>query len=114
VPNFSEQNLTKLYYTIGEVASMFEVNTSLIRFWEKEFSSINPKKTNSGKRLYTPKDITIIADIYTKVKVNGFTLDGAKKSLAKKPLIKEHKLDSSEIIDRLIAIKSQLLRLKSN
>ena len=114
MPNFSEQNLTKLYYTIGEVASMFEVNTSLIRFWEKEFSSINPKKTNSGKRLYTPKDITIIADIYNKVKINGFTLDGAKKSLAKKPLLKEQNIDSSEIIDRLIAIKSQLLRLKSN
>ena len=76
------QQLTKLYYTIGEVADMFEVNTSLIRFWEKEFTTITPKKNSKGNRVYSPKEIEKIDRIYTLVKLNGFTLDGAKKALS--------------------------------
>ena len=60
----AEHNLTKLYYTIGEVAEMFDVNTSLIRFWEKEFQVIAPKKNRKGNRLFTPKDIVNINKIY--------------------------------------------------
>ena len=63
---------------------MFDVNTSLIRFWEKEFDIIKPKKNKKGNRLFTPKDVENFNKIYELVKVKGFTLDGAKKELKKK------------------------------
>jgi DNA-binding transcriptional MerR regulator len=106
--------LTKLYYTIGEVAEMFKVNTSLIRFWEKEFSVIQPKKNKKGNRLFTPKDIDNFNKIYHLVKVNGYTLDGAKKALKSKEKI-EIETDSdenNELIKKLESIKSRLLQLK--
>ena len=80
----SEKQLTKLYYTIGEVAVMFDVNPSLIRFWEKEFTIIQPKKNKKGNRLFTPKDIINFNKIYHLVKKQGFTLEGAKNALKNK------------------------------
>ncbi len=77
----------KLYYAIGEVAKMYNVNTSLIRFWEKEFDIIKPKKNKKGNRLFTPKDVENFNKIYELVKVKGFTLEGAKKELKKKSAI---------------------------
>lgn len=114
LPNIKEKELTKLYYSIGEVADMFDVNTSLIRFWEKEFPSLKPKKNNKGNRLFTPKEVLKIQSIYQLVKENGYTLDGAKKALKSKNV--ETPIEASEtsdIISRLEAIKSKLLRLKS-
>ena len=67
----AHNQLTKLYYSIGEVADMLEVNTSLIRFWEKEFPIIKPKKNKKGNRLYTPKEIKKIDRIYSLVIVNN-------------------------------------------
>ncbi len=78
------QNFNKLYYSIGEVADLFGVNASLIRFWEKEFDAIKPKKNAKGNRKFTPKDIEVLQRIYDLVKVRGFTLDGAKKALSSK------------------------------
>lgn len=74
----------KLYYSIGEVAKMYKVNASLIRFWEKEFDLIKPKKNKKGNRLFTPKDVENFNKIYELVKVKGFTLDGAKNELRNK------------------------------
>lgn len=74
-------NLTKRYYSIGEVADMFDVNASLLRYWESEFPQINPRKASGGKRLYTPSQIEIIYLIYILTKKKGYTLDGAKSSL---------------------------------
>ncbi len=72
----------KLCYTISEVADMFQVNQSLIRFWEKEFPAfIKPKRNKRGVRFYSPKDIENIRDIYHLVKEEKFTLDGAKTAL---------------------------------
>jgi len=71
----------RLYYPIGEVASMFGVNTSLIRFWEKEFEVLRPKKNKKGNRLFSPEDVENIRLIYHLVKEKGYTLDGAKKVL---------------------------------
>lgn len=108
--------LTKLYYSIGEVALIFDVNTSLIRFWEKEFSIIQPKKNKKGNRLFTVKDIENFNKIYQLVKLEGYTLDGAKKALkAKDNEVKaEVNTTSNEgIIERLEQIKSQLIQLKS-
>lgn len=109
--------LKKLYYAIGEVAEMFEVNTSLIRFWEKEFPSIQPKKNKKGNRLFTPKEIEKIDTIYTLVKVQGYTLDGAKKAMKGKPPVASISEESpgahDAIIERLERLKQQLLRLKN-
>ncbi len=71
----------KLYYSIGEVAVAFSVNTSLIRFWEKEFDVLQPKKNAKGNRKFTPKDIKNLELIYHLVKERGFTLEGAKTHL---------------------------------
>lgn len=117
------EELTKLYYTIGEVAQLFEVNTSLIRFWEKEFSAIKPKKNNKGNRLFTVKDIITIDRIYELVKIEGHTLDGARKALRERKSTKaEDKStvsnpatsprDYQEVIDRLEALKKEILKMK--
>jgi DNA-binding transcriptional MerR regulator len=108
---YKEQDIEKLYYTIGEVAELFGVNTSLIRFWEKEFDIIKPKKNKKGNRLFTKEDIDNFYIIYHLVKERGYTLEGAKKK------IKENKLDTIqniEIIKSLQKIKNFLLELKEN
>jgi DNA-binding transcriptional MerR regulator len=122
MPKVSEDQLTKLYYSIGEVAGMFEVNTSLIRFWEKEFPTISPKKNKKGKRLFTPKDILKIERIYILVKEEGYTLDGAKKALNSKSgsssVLEQSEptetTTNEEVIDRLEVIKKRLIRLRTN
>lgn len=98
----------KLYYSIGEVAKAFDVNASLIRFWEKEFDIIQPKKNKKGNRLFTPKDIESFKTIYYLVKVKGHTLDGAKQSLLKQP----NKIDEINVVTRLENIKEELIKLK--
>ncbi|MCB9224753.1 MAG: MerR family transcriptional regulator [Crocinitomicaceae bacterium] len=103
-----EKEITKLYYTIGEVAEMFDVNTSLIRFWEKEFSVIKPKKNKKGNRLFTTKDIENIRKIYHLVKEEGYTLEGAKSQLKS---TKADVSDNQGIIEKLKAIKSELNKI---
>lgn len=101
----------KMFYPIGEVAKMFDVNTSLIRYWENEFDIIKPKKNKKGNRLFTKQDVENIKIIYHLVKERGFTLDGAKKKL------KENKADvinEQEIINHLQSVKSFLLDLKKS
>ncbi|MHC1708323.1 MAG: MerR family transcriptional regulator [Bacteroidales bacterium] len=71
----------KLYYSIGEVAELFQVNTSLIRFWEKEFEVLKPGKNKKGNRLFTVQDIENLKEIYHLVKEKGFTLQGAREYL---------------------------------
>ena len=107
--------LTKLYYSIGEVAAIFDVNTSLIRFWEKEFTVIQPKKNKKGNRLFTVKDIEHFNKIYQLVKEQGYTLDGAKKALKsgdKSHSETNHGPQNEVLIDKLEKIKSKLLELK--
>jgi len=101
----------KLYYNIGEVAEAFDVNTSLIRFWEKEFDIIKPKKNAKGNRKFTTEDIANFELIFHLVKERGFTLDGAKQYL------KEHKsetLSKYDLIRKLKKVKSELEKIKSN
>ena len=99
----------KRYYKIGEVARAFDVNASLIRFWDKEFDVIKPKKNNKGNRLFTQEDVKNIQMIYHLVKEKGFTLEGARKKLKSKP---EELKDNHAIIARLEAIKAELLLIK--
>lgn len=76
--------LTKLYYTIGEVSEMFGVSKSLIRYWESEFNALKPHKNSKGDRRFTKQNIEQLEVIYHLVKEKGFTLDGAKKELRTK------------------------------
>ncbi|MFT4601434.1 MAG: DNA-binding transcriptional MerR regulator [Arenicella sp.] len=103
--------ITKLYYSIGEVSEMFDVNASLIRFWEKEFSIIKPKKNKKGNRLFTAKDIENLRRIYDLVKIQGFTLEGAKSQLKQKS---ESSSSPKEVIKKLEEIKANLLGLKKD
>jgi len=116
-PNIDIKSLNKLYYSIGEVASMFDVNHSLIRFWETEFKIIRPKKNPKGNRMFSPKDIENFNKIYQLVKVQGFTLEGAKKELKKKseidPTAEKPSESNAEIIERLEEIKRKLIAMKS-
>lgn len=100
---------SKIYYAIGEVAKMFEVNTSLIRFWEKEFDIIKPKKNKKGNRLFTKKDVDNFHVIFHLVKERGYTLDGAKKKLKDN---KDGTIKNAEIVKSLQKIKSFLVDLK--
>ncbi|MEM5567030.1 MerR family transcriptional regulator [Psychroserpens sp. AS72] len=100
----------KRYYGIGEVAKAFDVNTSLIRFWEKEFDILKPKKNAKGNRKFTPEDIKNLKFIYHLVKERGFTLEGAKTHLKEG---KKQSLDTFEIIEKLEGIKAQLNKIKS-
>jgi len=100
----------KRYYNIGEVAKAFDVNTSLIRFWEKEFDVIKPKKNAKGNRKFTPEDIKNLQFIYHLVKERGFTLEGAKTHLKEE---KQKKLNNFEIINKLEGIKAQLIKIKT-
>lgn len=114
----AENELSKLYYTIGEVAEMFDVNTSLIRFWEKEFPQISPKKNKKGNRLFSQKDISIFNKIYHLVKEQGFTLEGAKKALKSKTQVEfvqevDATKDNDQIIEKLEKIKQQLEQMRS-
>lgn len=106
---YKEQKVEKLYYTIGEVADMFSVNTSLIRYWEKEFDIIKPKKNKKGNRLFTKKDIDNFHIIYHLVKERGMTLKGAKKKMKENKEEEEHNF---EIIKSLEQIKEMLISVK--
>ena len=90
-----EKRIKKIYYSIGEVAVMFDVNKSLIRFWEKEFNIIKPKKNKKGNRYFTEKDINNFKIIFHLVKERGYTLDGAKKKLREN---KEGTIKNVEIV----------------
>ena len=101
----------KRYYGIGEVATAFDVNTSLIRFWEKEFDILKPKKNAKGNRKFTPEDINNLKFIYHLVKERGFTLEGAKTHLKEE---KKKTLSNFEIVSKLEDIKSQLVKIKDH
>ena len=99
----------KLYYSISEVAQMFDVNESLLRFWEKEFPQLSPKKGSRGVRQYRKEDIETVKLIYHLVKERVMTLPGARKRIKDN---KENTLRNFEIVDRLKAIREELLSMK--
>ena len=100
----------KLYYSIGEVAKAFDVNASLIRYWEQEFPIIKPKKNKKGNRYFTPEDIKNLKIIYHLVKEKGYTLDGARITLTTNSKISE----TVSMIDRLEFVKAELQKLKES
>jgi DNA-binding transcriptional MerR regulator len=100
----------KLYYSIGELATAFGVNNSLLRFWEKEFDVLKPKKNAKGNRLFTPDDVKNLQLIYHLLKEKGYTIEGAKNHLKDN---KKQTLDKVDIIVKLENIKNQLLLIKN-
>ncbi|GBU07579.1 transcriptional regulator [Bacteroidales bacterium] len=106
----NEIKVQKKYFSIGEVAALFGVNESLLRYWEKEFASIKPQKTAKGTRLYKESDIEDIRLVYYLVKDKGLTLAGAKQQLRDN---KDGVVRTEEIVDRLKQIKKELLLLKT-
>lgn len=108
---YKEQKIEKLFYTIGEVADMFNVNTSLIRFWEKEFDIIKPKRNKKGNRLFTKQDVENFYIIFHLVKERGLTLDGARKKLKEN---KDDTINNFEVIKSLKDIKELLLEVRES
>ena len=104
-----ELDPNKRYYSIGELAKAFNVNASLIRFWDKEFDILKPKKNAKGNRMFTPEDVKNLKLIYHLVKERGFTLEGAKTHLKEG---QKKTMDKFEIINKLEGIKAQLLSIK--
>jgi len=108
---YKEKSIEKMYYSIGEVAKMFNVNASLIRFWEKEFDIIQPFRNKKGNRMFTKADVDNFYIIYHLVKERGFTLQGAKDKM------KENKTDTInnvEVIASLNKIRNFLTEMKDN
>jgi len=117
VPTIDIQHLSKLYYSIGELSNLFGVNASLLRFWEKEFQFVISKKNAKGNRLYSVKEIEKINRIYLLVKIEGYTIEGAKKALKSKDSLSENILNPEEsnntaLILKLESIKKRLILLK--
>tara|TARA_B100001989_G_C24472661_1_gene430091 strand:- start:555 stop:890 length:336 start_codon:yes stop_codon:yes gene_type:complete len=106
---YKEKPIEKLYYSIGEVAKILNVNVSLVRFWEKEFDILQPKKNKKGNRIFTVTDFENLKLIYHLVKERGFTLEGAKNKLKEN---KEDTINNFEIVTRLKEIRSFLSDLK--
>ena len=104
-----EKQSLKVYYSFGEVADMFQVNTSLIRFWEKEFDIIKPHKNKKGNRQFTKADIDNFHLIYHLVKEKGMTLKGAQMKLSEQKAETEANF---EVVKRLQAIKEELILIK--
>ncbi len=102
--------MQKLFYSISEVAEMFQVNQSNLRFWEKEFPQLSPKRNEKGTRFYTDEDIRIIKQIIFLVNEQKLTLDGAKKKLTQK---KDVVAKQQEVVERLKTIRQELIGISN-
>ena len=108
---YKEKEITKRYYSMGEVTAMFGVNASQIRFYEKEFDILQPKKNKKGNRMFRPEDIESLKIIFNLVKEKGFTLQGAKDYL------KENQKEAREnqrVISSLEKLKGFLLEVRDS
>lgn len=105
----ASDEIEKRYYTIGEVAAILDVNTSLVRFWEREFDILKPKRNKKGNRLFTIKDLDNLKLIYHLVKERGFTLEGAQNKLRQN---KGDTAKNAEVVDRLKMIRQALMDIK--
>ena len=108
---YKEFKIEKLYYPIGEVAKMFDVSTSLIRYWEKEFDILKPRKNKKGNRLFTKVDVENLKIIYRLVKEKGYTLEGAKQKLRSDS---DDIRTTQKVVDSLIRIKGFLNEVKND
>lgn len=98
--------MEKLFYSISEVAEMFQITQSNLRFWEKEFKQLSPKRNDKGTRFYSNDDIQLIKQIIYLVNEQKLTLDGARRKLSQR---KDHVAKQQEVVERLKSVKEQLL-----
>lgn len=103
--------IEKLYYSMGEIAEMFNVNASTIRYWEKRFPNLKPKKNKKGNRLFTTKDIEDLKVIYHLLKVRKLTINGALTKLKDN---KNDVADNQMIVEKLHNIKQKLIEVRNN
>ena len=108
---YKDKEISKLYYSIGEAAIMLDVNSSLIRFWEKEFDVLKPKKNKKGNRMFGQKDIQHLKMIHHLVKEKGFTLQGARDYLKTN---RNQESDRQRVLDSLTHLKSFLLEFRDS
>lgn len=108
---YKEKEIEKKYYSIGEVADLFKVAPSLIRFWESEFEILSPKKNKKGNRQFTKEDIDNLTVVFHLVKEKGYTLQGAKEALKNG---RQKPVDKVEVIKSLEKVKVFLLELKKS
>jgi DNA-binding transcriptional MerR regulator len=109
LPMFDDTEDLKRYYSIGEVAEMFDISKSLIRFWEGEFDFLRPHKNSKGDRRFTPENIEQLRTIFILVKERGFTLEGAKRELKEQKVRRKQR---NEMIGRLEKIRSFLVAMR--
>ena len=103
--------IKKLLYSMGEVSEMFDVNPSLIRYWESQFDVLRPKKNKKGNRLFTPEDVQMLKLIYHLVKEQGMTLEGAKRSLKQN---RGSVARDSELLERLQRVRALLVEVRED
>jgi len=108
---YKDRDINKLYYTMGEVTEMFDVNASQIRFYEREFDVIQPKKNKKGNRLFTPDDIANLKIIFNLVKDKGYTLQGARDYLRSN---KNEARENQRVVDSLEKLKKFLIEIRDN
>lgn len=108
---YKEREINKLYYSMGEVTKMFNVNASQIRFYEREFDIIQPKKNKKGNRLFTPDDIANLKIIFSLVKSKGYTLQGARDYLKSN---KGEARENQRVIDSLEKLKGFLMEVRES
>ena len=106
---YKEREISKMYYTMGEVAILFDVNQSLIRFYEKEFDVLQPKKNKKGNRYFTPEDIENLKIIFNLIRDKGYTLNGAKEHLKNNSTDTR---DTQKVINSLENLKTFLLEVR--
>ncbi len=106
---YNKNKNLKLYYSISEVARMFNINESTLRFWEKEFNILKPRKTEKGTRIYKQEDIDKVRLIYHLLKERGLTVAGARQRLKDN---KETTIQREEIVNRLKHVKKELLAMR--
>lgn len=106
---YKKPKIEKVFYSIGEVAEMFGVNTSNIRFWENEFDILKPFKNKKGNRMFTKEDLENLKIIYHLLKERGMTIRGAQMKLKEN---KEDTLQNFEVVSRLQEIRQMLVDIK--
>jgi DNA-binding transcriptional MerR regulator len=106
---YKKPKIEKIYYSIGEVADMFSVNVSHIRYWENQFDALKPYKNKKGNRMFTPGDVETIRLIYHLVRERKLTIEGARQKLKENP---DDTINNFEIVKRLQEIKQELIEIK--
>lgn len=106
---YKKPKIEKVFYSISEVAEMFKVNTSNIRFWENEFDILKPHKNAKGNRMFTKQDIENLKLIYYLLKTRGMTIKGAQMKMKDN---KEDTLQNFEVVNKLQEIRQMLVEIK--